>query len=104
MPPKKKAQTISSAPVSLCTKYAEKCLLPSTLVLRHGNDTLFKLTTGETVRLEYLGGYDFALCAGKLDSICQELYKMPFSVVERQWQARLGELNGVWHKVRMVKV
>lgn len=96
----------SSYTIDMRTRYSEKALLPDALF--NGNydrRAMYKLTTGEIVRYEHLGIYynNEGQCMEDLERISRELYEMPFSVVEKQWQLRVGELNGVWHKVRMIK-
>ena len=110
MPPRKKSQQDKieyGNPIEMRTRYNEKALLPDVLFNgKYERNVLYKLTTGELVRYEHLGIYnnDSGQCADDLENISQELYNMPFSVVEKQWKLRVGELNGVWHKVRMVRV
>ena len=97
---------VSSCTIDMRTRYSEKALLPDVLFNgKYERNVLYKLTTGELVRYEHLGIYNnnSGQCADDLENISQELYNMPFSVVEKQWKLRIGELNGVWHKVRMIK-
>ena len=110
MPPRKKSQQDKieyGNPIEMRTRYSEKALLPDALFNgKYERNVLYKLTTGEIVRYEHLGIYsnDGGRCADDLEDISQELYNMPFSVVEKQWKLRIGNLNEYWHKVRMVKV
>lgn len=90
--------------MKISTRYAEVALIPDEILQGEYNPDVIRETwDGVFVKFKFLGSF-FRDSDEVLDDICHKLYNMSFIDVRGHWSARLGRLNNVWHKVKMIKV
>ena len=94
-------------------KYSDKegkgycdALMPSQCRIGSDNKCLFQCSSGEIVKVEWLGVFrnEKGESQEQLEWISQCLYGKSFEWVQSQWYARLRTLDGWWDKLRCRKV
>lgn len=91
-------------PIVIKAKFSDETLLPGEIVAGRHIAQKYKLAGGEIVTLVWTGVYDNIERGNdkELDKVCRELFGMGFDVVESAWKRRLGDIGGMWHRVRMM--
>lgn len=86
-------------------KFCDTAIIPSELVKFDSHLQIYRVATGETVRLDYRMTCDNSrgIYDEYLDGLCREVHGMSFKEVRSAWYGRLGVSSKFWHKVKMVK-
>ena len=83
-----------------------KALMPSQCRELLGDSDLCRCSSGELVRVTWLGTFDNSrgACDEDLEHIAQSLYGWSFSRLNSVWYGRLGKLDGWYDLIKMEKL